>query len=524
MTKALEQYPPLEIINTFLLDGMKVVGELFGSGQMQLPFVLQSAETMKAAVAYLEPFMEKSESGNNAKGTFVIATVKGDVHDIGKNLVDIILSNNGYKVINLGIKQSVENIIQAYEQYQPDCIAMSGLLVKSTAFMKDNLQTFNEKGITVPVILGGAALTPKFVYQDCQNTYQGKVIYGKDAFSDLHFMDKLMPAKIAGNWDDIQGFLDEVNEENGHEAVGEKGGQDAHPTIDNTDIKKEVDTRRSDFVAVDIERPKPPFWGTQFLQPDDISLEELFWYLDLQALVAGQWQFRKPKEQSKEEYQGFLADKVYPVLEEWKRRIIEENLLHPHVIYGYFPCQSVGNSLLIYETNHGGTEDTEVRVSFEFPRQKSLNRLCIADFFAPKESGIIDVFPMQAVTVGEVATEFAQKLFANNQYTDYLYFHGIAVQVAEALAEWTHARIRRELGFGDSEPDNIRDILAQRYQGSRYSFGYPACPNIQDQFQQLRLLEVERMKMYMDESEQLYPEQSTTAIIAYHPAAKYFTA
>ncbi|MFM5896404.1 MAG: vitamin B12 dependent-methionine synthase activation domain-containing protein, partial [Dolichospermum sp.] len=524
LTKALEQYPPLEIINTFLLDGMKVVGELFGSGQMQLPFVLQSAETMKAAVAYLEPFMEKSESGNNAKGTFVIATVKGDVHDIGKNLVDIILSNNGYKVINLGIKQSVENIIQAYEQYQPDCIAMSGLLVKSTAFMKENLQTFNEKGITVPVILGGAALTPKFVYQDCQNTYQGKVIYGKDAFSDLHFMDKLMPAKIAGNWDDIQGFLDEVNEENGHEAVGEKGGQDAHPTIDNTDIKKEVDTRRSDFVAVDIERPKPPFWGTQFLQPDDISLEELFWYLDLQALVAGQWQFRKPKEQSKEEYQGFLADKVYPVLEEWKRRIIEENLLHPHVIYGYFPCQSVGNSLLIYETNHGGTEDTEVRVSFEFPRQKSLNRLCIADFFAPKESGIIDVFPMQAVTVGEVATEFAQKLFANNQYTDYLYFHGIAVQVAEALAEWTHARIRRELGFGDSEPDNIRDILAQRYQGSRYSFGYPACPNIQDQFQQLRLLEVERMKMYMDESEQLYPEQSTTAIIAYHPAAKYFTA
>jgi hypothetical protein len=235
---------------------------------------------------------------------------------------------------------------------------MSGLLVKSTAFMKENLQTFNEKGITVPVILGGAALTPKFVNQDCQNTYQGKVIYGKDAFSDLHFMDKLMPAKIGGNWDDLQGFLDEVTE-NGHELVGKKGGQDAHPTIDNVEIKKEVDTRRSDFVSVDIERPKPPFWGTQFLEPDDISLEELFWYLDLQALVAGQWQFRKPKEQSKEEYQGFLADKVYPVLEVWKGRIIEENLLHPHVIYGYFPCQSVGNSLLIYETNHGGTEDTE---------------------------------------------------------------------------------------------------------------------------------------------------------------------
>jgi 5-methyltetrahydrofolate--homocysteine methyltransferase len=489
---------------------------------MQLPFVLQSAETMKAAVAYLEPFMEKSESGNNAKGTFVIATVKGDVHDIGKNLVDIILSNNGYKVINLGIKQSVENIIQAYEQYKPDCIAMSGLLVKSTAFMKENLQTFNEKGITVPVILGGAALTPKFVNQDCQNTYKGKVIYGKDAFSDLHFMDKLMPAKTAGNWHDSQGFLDELEPEestNGH-----------HKTVDNTVTDKvaaepkEVDTRRSEAVAVDIERPQPPFWGTQFLQPDDISLEELFWYLDLQALVAGQWQFRKPKEQSKEEYQEFLHEKVYPILETWKQRIIEDNLLHPQVIYGYFPCQSVGNSLLIYETNRRDAEDAEVRVGFEFPRQKSFNRLCIADFFAPKESGIIDVFPMQAVTVGEVATEFAQKLFADNQYTDYLYFHGMAVQVAEALAEWTHARIRRELGFGDSEPDNIRDILAQRYQGSRYSFGYPACPNIQDQYKQLELLGVDRMNMYMDESEQLYPEQSTTAIITYHPVAKYFTA
>ncbi|MEY3222405.1 MAG: methionine synthase, partial [Cyanobacteriota bacterium] len=522
LTKALEQYPPLEIINTFLLDGMKVVGELFGSGQMQLPFVLQSAETMKAAVAYLEPFMEKSESGNNAKGTFVIATVKGDVHDIGKNLVDIILSNNGYKVINLGIKQSVENIIQAYEQYKPDCIAMSGLLVKSTAFMKENLQTFNEKGITVPVILGGAALTPKFVNQDCQGTYKGKVIYGKDAFSDLHFMDKLMPAKNIGNWNDSQGFLDELGTEestNGH-----------HKTVDSTVTDKvaaepkAIDTRRSEAVAVDIERPQPPFWGTQFLQPDDISLEELFWYLDLQALVAGQWQFRKPKEQSKEEYQEFLHEKVYPILETWKQRIIKENLLHPQVIYGYFPCQSVGNSLLIYETNGTDAEDAEVRTSFEFPRQKSFNRLCIADFFAPKESGIIDVFPMQAVTVGEVATEFAQKLFADNQYTDYLYFHGMAVQVAEALAEWTHARIRRELGLGDSEPDNIRDILAQRYQGSRYSFGYPACPNIQDQYKQLELLGVDRMNMYMDESEQLYPEQSTTAIITYHPVAKYFTA
>ncbi|MBH8571646.1 methionine synthase [Nostocaceae cyanobacterium CENA369] len=516
LAKALEQYPPLEIINTFLLDGMKVVGELFGSGKMQLPFVLQSAETMKAAVAYLEPFMEKSEAGNNAKGTVVIATVKGDVHDIGKNLVDIILSNNGYKVINLGIKQPVENIIQAYQQHKADCIAMSGLLVKSTAFMKENLEVFNEKGITAPVILGGAALTPKFVSQDCQNTYKGKVVYGRDAFSDLHFMDKLMPAKVAGKWNDFQGFVDEFVEEsqNGHQEVVEKHKAKKEKSAE----PKEVDTRRSEAVALDIERPTPPFWETKLLQPSDIPLEEIFCYLDLQALIAGQWQFRKPKEQSKEEYQAFLNEKVYPVLENWKQRIVAENLLQPQVIYGYFPCQAEGNSLHIYDFE----KRSQQVASFEFPRQKSAKRLCIADFFAPKQSGLIDVFPMQAVTVGEIATEFAQKLFADNQYTDYLYFHGLAVQIAEALAEWTHARIRRELGLTAEEPDNIRDILAQRYRGSRYSFGYPACPNIQDQYKQLELLGTDRINLHMDESEQLYPEQSTTAIITYHPVAKYF--
>jgi 5-methyltetrahydrofolate--homocysteine methyltransferase len=518
LTKALEEHPPLEIINTFLLDGMKVVGELFGSGQMQLPFVLQSAETMKAAVAYLEPFMEKSESGNNGKGTFIIATVKGDVHDIGKNLVDIILSNNGYKVINLGIKQPVENIINAYEQHKADCIAMSGLLVKSTAFMKENLEVFNEKGISVPVILGGAALTPKFVHEDCQKTYKGKVVYGKDAFSDLHFMDKLMPAKAAGNWEDLQGFLNEVETA---EVSTNAHKESVTTTAQKTSAEpKVIDTRRSEAVEINVERPTPPFWGTQLLQPSDIPIEEIFWHLDLQALIAGQWQFRKPKEQSKEEYQAFLAEKAYPVLETWKQRIVEENLLHPQVIYGYFPCQSEGNSLHIYDSEN----QSQQVATFEFPRQKSLRRLCIADFFAPKESGIIDVFPMQAVTVGEIATEFAQKLFAANQYTDYLYFHGMAVQVAEAIAEWTHARIRRELGFAAEEPDNIRDILAQRYRGSRYSFGYPACPNIQDQYKQLELLQTDRINLYMDESEQLYPEQSTTAIITYHPLAKYFSA
>jgi methionine synthase (B12-dependent) (EC 2.1.1.13) len=529
LAKALETYPPLHIINTFLLDGMKVVGELFGSGQMQLPFVLQSAETMKAAVAYLEPYMEKSESGDNAKGTFIIATVKGDVHDIGKNLVDIILSNNGYRVINLGIKQPVDNIIDAYEKHKADCIAMSGLLVKSTAFMKENLEVFNQRGITVPVILGGAALTPKFVHEDCQNTYKGKVVYGKDAFSDLHFMDKLMPAKSAGKWEDLQGFLDEV--ENGNGAVKQAKTSEEIAVEDakkaaKLEIPAVIDTNRSEAVAIDIDRPNPPFWGTQLLRPEEIPFEEIFWHLDLQALVAGQWQFRKPKDQSREEYDAFLAEKVYPILEQWKHKIITEKLLHPQAIYGYFPCQSEGNSLYVYdpEIMKGGQDVSTPAATFTFPRQKSARRLCIADFFAPKESGKIDVFPMQVATVGEIATEYAQKLFANNQYTDYLYFHGLAVQTAEAVAEWTHARIRRELGFASEEPDHIRDMLAQRYRGSRYSFGYPACPNMADQYKQLDLLKCDRINLYMDESEQLYPEQSTTAIITYHPAAKYFTA
>ncbi|MEO0986310.1 MAG: homocysteine S-methyltransferase family protein, partial [Cyanobacteria bacterium J06639_14] len=346
---ALKQYPPLDIINTFLLDGMKVVGELFGSGQMQLPFVLQSAQTMKSAVAYLEPFMDKSDSNGSGKGTFVIATVKGDVHDIGKNLVDIILSNNGYQVVNLGIKQPVENIIQAYREHNADCIAMSGLLVKSTAFMKDNLETFNQEGITVPVILGGAALTPKFVNEDCQHTYKGQVIYGKDAFSDLHFMDKLMPAKGADNWDDFKGFLDEVGDE--PEARSQESGarsQEPEAEIPNSEFRRAAsfpqatpnselrtpnsefpDVLRSEAVDPSIPRPTPPFWGTRILNPEDISLDELFGYLDLQALFVGQWQFRKPQDQSREEYEAFLEATVQPILDTWQAKVKAENLLQP---------------------------------------------------------------------------------------------------------------------------------------------------------------------------------------------------
>jgi 5-methyltetrahydrofolate--homocysteine methyltransferase len=541
LADALKQYEPLHIINTFLLDGMKVVGELFGSGQMQLPFVLQSAQTMKAAVAYLEPFMEKSDSDGSGKGTFVIATVKGDVHDIGKNLVDIILSNNGYKVVNLGIKQPVENIIQAYREHNADCIAMSGLLVKSTAFMKDNLATFNEAGITVPVILGGAALTPKFVHEDCQKTYKGRVVYGKDAFADLHFMDKLMPAKTGGNWDDLKGFLDEAVEEMQNAKLEMQNSEAVETVAEDPSTHPPIhpstqDTTRSEAVEIDIPRPTPPFWGTKILNPEDISLEEVFWHLDLQALFVGQWQFRKPKEQSREEYDAFLEETVHPILDTWKARIKAENLLHPQIVYGYFPCLAEGNSLHIYDPTvmenpavgaKGLSPLPEPIATFTFPRQKSLRRLCIADFFLPQDQaqpGQFDVFPMQAVTVGEVATEFAQKLFQADQYTDYLYYYGLSVQTAEAMAEWCHARIRRELGYGDSEPDTIRAMLQQRYQGSRYSFGYPACPHIPDQYVQMDLLQADRIGMHMDESEQLYPEQSTTAIITYHPAAKYFSA
>jgi 5-methyltetrahydrofolate--homocysteine methyltransferase len=527
LKKALAEHPPLMIINSFLLDGMKVVGELFGSGQMQLPFVLQSAETMKAAVAFLEPHMEKSESGNNAKGTFLIATVKGDVHDIGKNLVDIILSNNGYKVLNIGIKQPVENILEAYRKQPVDCIAMSGLLVKSTAFMKENLEVFNQNGITVPVILGGAALTPKFVYDDCQKVYKGQVIYGKDAFADLNFMEQLMPAKSQEQWSDSNGFLGEFAQYNkgldrvvDEAAEAAKVAKAAEPVV--------IDTTRSADVALDVDRPTPPFWGTKLIGPKDVAIDDLFWHLDLQALIAGQWQFRKPKDQTPEEYEAFKQEKVYPILDRWKTTLQKEEWLHPQMIYGYFPCAAEGNSLHVYDPSvieQGLTPQTATPVvTWEFPRQRSLRRLCIADFFRPIAENQFDVFPMQAVTMGEIATAKAKVLFDGNNYTEYLYFHGMAVQMAEALAEWGHARIRKELGYGDSEPDNIRDMLAQRYQGSRYSFGYPACPNVMDQVAQLNLLNVERIGMYIDESEQLYPEQSTTALMVYHPTAKYFSA
>ncbi|MCY7391776.1 MAG: methionine synthase, partial [Leptolyngbyaceae cyanobacterium CAN_BIN12] len=336
----------------------------------------------------------------------------------------------------------------------------------------------------------------------------------------------------AENWDDLKGFLDEQVDAEFTALNGEvekplvTSEETKHSKLKTQNSESPEDLIRSDAIAADISRPTPPFWGTQILNSEDIPWDEIFWHLDLQALIAGQWQFRKPRDQSKEEYDQFLQETVYPILERWKTRIVAENLLQPQVIYGYFPCQSAGNSVHLYDPAIADGSDgiTSPLVTWKFPRQKSLRRYCIADFFAAKESGQMDVFPMQAVTAGHSATEFAQALFKADSYTEYLYFHGLSVQIAEALSEWTHARIRRELGFGAQDPDNIRDMLAQRYQGSRYSFGYPACPEISYQYKQLELLGTDRIGMVMDESEQLYPEQSTTAIVAYHPAAKYFSA
>ncbi len=521
LNKALKKYKPLEIINTFLLDGMKVVGDLFGSGQMQLPFVLQSAETMKFAVSILEPYMETVDE-NISNGKLLIATVKGDVHDIGKNLVDIILTNNGYEVINLGIKQDVSAIIDAQKKYNADCIAMSGLLVKSTAFMKDNLEAFNNENISVPVILGGAALTPKFVNEDCSKIYKGKILYGKDAFTDLKFMNEYMDNKKKGNWSNTEGFINnegiKINL-----ASSKSNSQAAKKSISiNTETSKlnlKENFIRSKFINEE-DPIQAPFLGTKVLNDVDIDLNKLIFYLDTKALFSGQWQIKKGKDQSVDEYNNYLDSYAKPLLDKWLEIIIEKKLISPKAVYGYFRCGRKDNSIFLFD------EKSLNKISeFNFPRQKSGNNLCIADFYCDlKNDKPIDIFPMQAVTMGDIASEYSQKLFKEDKYSDYLLFHGLTVQLAEALAEYVHALIRIECGFRSEEPDKNREILAQKYRGARYSFGYPACPKVSDSNIQLSLLDAKRINLTMDESEQLHPEQSTTAIISLHSKAKYFSA
>ena len=521
LNKALKKYKPLEIINTFLLDGMKVVGDLFGSGQMQLPFVLQSAETMKFAVSILEPYMETVDE-NISNGKLLIATVKGDVHDIGKNLVDIILTNNGYDVINLGIKQDVSAIIDAQKKHNADCIAMSGLLVKSTAFMKDNLEAFNNENISVPVILGGAALTPKFVNEDCSKIYKGKILYGKDAFTDLKFMNEYMDNKKKGNWSNTEGF---INNEgiNINLASSKSNSQAVKKSISiNTETSKlnlKENFIRSKFINEE-EPIQAPFLGTKVLNDVDIDLNKLIFYLDTKALFSGQWQIKKGKNQSVDEYNNYLDSYAKPLLDKWLEIIIEKKLISPKAVYGYFRCGRKDNSIFLFDP-----KSINKISQFNFPRQKSGNNLCIADFYCDlKNDKPIDIFPMQAVTMGDIASEYSQKLFKEDKYSDYLLFHGLTVQLAEALAEYVHALIRIECGFRSEEPDKNREILAQKYRGARYSFGYPACPKVSDSNIQLSLLDAKRINLTMDESEQLHPEQSTTAIISLHSKAKYFSA
>ena len=521
LNKALKKYKPLEIINTFLLDGMKVVGDLFGSGQMQLPFVLQSAETMKFAVSILEPHMETVEE-NISNGKLLIATVKGDVHDIGKNLVDIILTNNGYDVINLGIKQDVSAIIDAQKKHNADCIAMSGLLVKSTAFMKDNLEAFNNENISVPVILGGAALTPKFVNEDCSKIYKGKILYGKDAFTDLKFMNEYMDNKKKGNWSNTEGFINkegiDIN------LASSKSNSQAVKKSISIDIETSKLNLKENFIRskfINEEDPiQAPFLGTKVLNDVDIDLNKLIFYLDTKALFSGQWQIKKGKNQSVDEYNNYLDSYAKPLLDRWLETIVEKKLISPKAVYGYFRCGRKDNSIFLFD------DKSLNKISeFNFPRQKSGNNLCIADFYCDlKKDKPIDIFPMQAVTMGDIASEYSQKLFKEDKYSDYLLFHGLTVQLAEALAEYVHALIRIECGFRTEEPDQNREILAQKYRGARYSFGYPACPKVSDSNIQLSLLDAKRINLTMDESEQLHPEQSTTAIISLHSKAKYFSA
>ncbi|PIR20753.1 MAG: methionine synthase [Deltaproteobacteria bacterium CG11_big_fil_rev_8_21_14_0_20_47_16] len=483
---ALTTYTPLDIINTILLEGMKVVGELFGSGKMQLPFVLQSAEVMKAAVAYLEPKMEKVEG--STKGKIVLATVKGDVHDIGKNLVDIILSNNGYTVYNLGIKQPLETILAKAEEVKADAIGMSGLLVKSTAIMKENLEEMSSRDWKMPVILGGAALTRKFVEEDLRAVYPGAVFYGKDAFEGLHVMQQIA--------------------EGGMEIPAAR--VPSAPRI----VATPIDLPERSAVPVNNPIPTPPFWGDKVI--DAVSLDEIYPLINTTALFKGQWQFKQAK-MSKDEYEKILSTTVRPLFEKLKAKCRDEKIFKPRVVYGYFPCQADGDSLVIFDP-----KTKAERVRFTFPRQPKPPHYCISDFFRPKSTGEMDVIGLHVVTVGDDVAKLCQDLYARGEYTEYLYLHGLSVETAEALAEYWHKQIRKELSIDGKDATHTEGLYRQQYQGSRYSFGYPACPHLDEQAKIWELLKPERIGVELSETFQMHPEASTSAIIVHHPNAKYF--
>ncbi|MCW5755723.1 MAG: B12-binding domain-containing protein [Phycisphaeraceae bacterium] len=515
LDEAMEKYKPLEIVNDHLLDGMKTVGELFGSGQMQLPFVLQSAEVMKMAVAHLEPHMEKIEG--QGKGSIVLATVKGDVHDIGKNLVDIILSNNGYTVHNIGIKQTLPQILEAWKQTKADAIGLSGLLVKSVTVMEENLKELNEQGIDVPVILGGAALTRHYCESHLRDLYAGKVFYGKDAFEGLRTMDMLKAGKTDLLDSEIAERLGKRSD--AQKVVAEAKAKKAERQDAFSESKKEggaatTERLRSD-VATDVEVPEAPFFGSRVVE--GLDLDEIYPFINPVALFRGQWQFKKGS-MSPEQYEAFLEDTVHPVFERLKARLRDENVLLPKVVYGYWPVQSDGDDLIVFDPKDPGREIER----FRFPRQQSSKRLCIADFFKSVDSGQKDVLGLTCVTMGEEVSKLAKSLFDANDFTEYLYVHGMGVECAEALAELWHKRVRAELGIGGDDSPRIAELFRQKYRGSRYSPGYPACPDMSDQEIIWRLLEPQRIGCVLTENWQIDPEQSTSAFVVHHPQAKYF--
>ncbi len=505
LDEALGQRPALEIVNDVLLDGMKTVGDLFGSGQMQLPFVLTSAEVMKAAVGYLEPHMERS--GEAGKGKIVLATVKGDVHDIGKNLVDIIVSNNGYDVVNLGIKQPISAIVQAATDHDADVIGMSGLLVKSTVVMRDNLAELNSRGLAGrwPVLLGGAALTRSYVEQDLASLFDGEVRYARDAFEGLRLMDAMMAVKRGE-----PGAALPAPRERRVRARPQAAG----PGTDRPDGTAVPVLVRSD-VSADEPVPQPPFYGTRVVK--GIPLAEYASYLDERALFLGQWGLKPARGGTGPSHAELAETQGRPRLRMWLERAQTEGLLQAAVVHGYFPCVSEGDDLVVLDD--GGAE----RERFTFPRQRRDRGLCLADFFRPRSSGETDVVAFQLVTVGPRISEATAELFAKHAYRDYLELHGLSVQLAEALAECWHARTRDALGIGGSDPDDLDAILRVGFQGCRYSFGYPACPDLEDRAKMMRLLEPERIGVTLSEEFQLAPEQSTDALIAHHREAKYFS-
>ncbi len=506
LDEAMATMPPLDIINTVLLDGMKVVGELFGAGKMQLPFVLQSAETMKAAVAHLEPHMEKVEG--QEKGTIVLATVKGDVHDIGKNLVDIILTNNGYRVVNLGIKVPLADMVAAAKEHRAHAIGMSGLLVKSTVVMRENLEEMSRQGLDIPVMLGGAALTRNYVEDDCVQSYaSGRVAYARDAFDGLHLMDR-----VTGNgFDDYLAAL-QAKRTGKSRNTKRTLGQADKAAFRPVDVATVRERRRA--LTRDVPVVQPPFWGPRVLES---TAKAVLPFLNERSLYQFQWGFRK-QGRTLEEFLGWAKQELRPIMKRMFALCEQDDILKPQAVYGYWKAAGQGNDLIIFDED-GTTE----LARFALPRQPKDDGECIADFFRDVDDEERDVIGLQVVTVGQKASDTARLWFEDNRYQDYLYLHGLSVELAEAMAEYTHKRIRAECGFAGEDDRDMEKVLAQSYRGSRYSFGYPACPKLEDQAPLLSLLGAERIGVEISDEWQLHPEQSTSAIVVLNPKAKYFS-